>query len=112
MLQDSFQLQVNRSTICRAVDRVARRGEATWHARQDAARRSIVNGMDEIGWNVAAQLRSLWVAVSEEVNFCDILPSRGIPQAAAILGAGSRTPSFSEPAIRAASLICCAAAKT
>ena len=29
VLQDGFQLQVNRSTICRAVDRVARRGEAT-----------------------------------------------------------------------------------
>jgi hypothetical protein len=27
VLQDAFQLQVNRSTICRAVDRVARRGD-------------------------------------------------------------------------------------
>ena len=87
VLQDGFQLQVNRSTICRAVDRVARRGEATWHALRDAARRSIVNGMDETGWNVAAQLRWLWVAVSEQVTFCDILPGRGFPQAAAILGA-------------------------
>jgi regulator of replication initiation timing len=31
VLQDGFQLQVNRSTICRTVDRVARRGEVTWH---------------------------------------------------------------------------------
>jgi regulator of replication initiation timing len=59
VLQDGFQLQVNRSTVCRAVDRVARRGEATWHALRDAARRSMVNGMDETGWNVAAQLRWL-----------------------------------------------------
>jgi transposase len=87
VLQDGFQLQVNRSTICRAVDRVARRGEPTWHALRDAARRSIVNGMDETGWNVAAQLRWLWVAVSQQVTFCDILPGRGFPQAAAILGA-------------------------
>src|SRR5207248_10164264 len=56
VLRDGFQLQVNRSTISRAVDRVARRGEATWHALRDAARRSMVNGMDETGWNVAAQL--------------------------------------------------------
>src|SRR5256884_479660 len=52
VLKDSFQLQVNRSTICRAVERVARRGEATWHALRDAARRSMVNAIDETGWNV------------------------------------------------------------
>jgi transposase-like protein len=73
VLQDGFHLQVNRSTICRAVDRMARRGEPTWHALRDAARRSMVNGIDETGWNVAAQLRWLWVAVSEQVTFCDIL---------------------------------------
>src|SRR6266705_3823363 len=87
ILQDGFQLRVNRSTICRAVDRVARRGEATWHALRDAARRSLVNGIDETGWNVAAQLRWLWVAVSEQVTFCDILPGRGFEEAASILGA-------------------------
>jgi transposase len=87
VLQDGFQLRVNRSTICRAVDRVARRGEATWHALRDAARRSMVNGIDETGWNVAAQLRWLWVAVSEQVTFCDILPGRGFEQAASLLGA-------------------------
>ena len=87
VLQDGFQLQVNRSTICRAVDRVARRGEVTWHALRHAAQRSMVNGIDETGWNVAAQLRWLWVAVSEQVTFCDILPGRGFPQAASLLGA-------------------------
>jgi transposase len=87
VLQDGFQLKVNRSTICRAVDRVGRRGEPTWHALRDAARRSMVNGIDETGWNVDAQLRWLWVAVSEQVTFCDILPGRGFPQAASILGA-------------------------
>jgi transposase len=86
VLQDGFQLRVNRSTICRAVDRVARRGEATWHALRDAARRSLVNGIDETGWNVAAQLQWLWVAVSEQVTFCEILPGRGFEQAASLLG--------------------------
>jgi len=86
VLQDAFHLQVNRSTICRAVDRVARRGEATWHALRDAARRCLLNGMDETGWNVAAQLRWLWVVVSELVTFCDILPGRGFEQAASLLG--------------------------
>jgi hypothetical protein len=47
----------------------------------------MVNGVDETGWNVATQLRWLWVAVSEQVTFCDILPGRGFPQAASLLGA-------------------------
>jgi transposase len=87
VLQDAFHLKVNRSTICRAVDRVARRGDATWQALRAAAQRSAVNGIDETGWNVAAQLRWLWVAVSEQVTVCDILPGRGFEQAASLLGA-------------------------
>src|SRR5215469_17203981 len=87
MLRDNFGLQVHRSTICRAVERVARRGEATWHGMGDAARRSLVNAIDETGWNVEAQLRWLWVVVSEQVTFCDILPGRGFEQAATLLGA-------------------------
>ena len=69
------------------MERVARRGEATWHALRDAARRSRVNAIDETGWKVEAQLRWLWVVVSEQVTFCDILPGRGFEQAAALLGA-------------------------
>ena len=87
VLQDGFGLGVNRSTMCRAVDRVAQRGQATWHALRGAARRSMVNAIDETGWNVEAQLRWLWVVVSEQVTFCDILPGRSFQQAAALLGA-------------------------
>jgi transposase len=47
----------------------------------------MVNGIDETGWNVAAQLRWLWVVVSEQVTVCDILPGRGFEQAASLLGA-------------------------
>jgi transposase len=86
VLKDGFQLQVNRSTVCRAVERVARRGEASWHALRDAARRSLVNSIDETGWNVAAQLRWLWVVVNDQITFCDILPGRGFAQAASLLG--------------------------
>ena len=87
VLQDGFGLGVNRSTLCRAVDRVAKRGEATWHALRDAARRSMVNAIDETGWKVEAQLRWLWVVVNQQVTFCDILPGRGFEQAASLLGA-------------------------
>jgi transposase len=87
VLRDSFGLRVQRSTICRAVERVARRGEPTWHALREAARRSLVNALDESGWNVEAQLRWLWVMVSEQVTFYDILPGRGFEQAASLVGA-------------------------
>jgi transposase len=85
VLHDGFGLQVNRSTICRAVERLARRGDATWHALRDAARRSVVNAIDETSWNVAAQLHWLWVVVSTQVTFCDILPGRGFAQAASLV---------------------------
>ena len=87
VLRDGFGLGVNRSTICRAVGRLARRGDATWHALRDAARHSLVNAIDETSWNVEAQLRWLWVVVSEQITFCDILPGRGFVQAASLVGA-------------------------
>ena len=87
VLRDGFGLSVHRSTICRAVERLARRGDATWHALRDAARRSVVNAIDETGWNVDAQLHWLWVVVSEHVTFCDILPGRGFDEAASLVGA-------------------------
>lgn len=86
VLQHGYGMQVQRSTICRAVDRVARKGQPTWKALRQAARRSQVNGIDETGWRVDAQLRWLWAVVSESVTFCDILPGRGFKQAASILG--------------------------
>jgi hypothetical protein len=73
--------------ICRAIQRVARKAEATWHALRDAAQRSALAHMDETGWKVEAQLHWLWAVVTDEITFCEILPGRGFAQAAAILGA-------------------------
>jgi transposase len=87
ILQQGFGLTMSRSGICRAIQRVARKAEATWHALRDAARRSAVAHMDETGWKVEAQLRWLWAVVTEQVTFCEILPGRGFAEAAAILGA-------------------------
>src|SRR6516164_4009029 len=86
VLQHGYGLQVHRSTICRAVERVGRRGEATWQALREAARKTLVNGMDETGWRVDAQLRWLWAVANETLVFCDILPGRGFAQAASLLG--------------------------
>lgn len=85
-LQTGFGLQVNRSTICRAVERAAHRGQATWQALRQAAQKHYVNTLDETGWKVEAQLQWLWVMTNEMVTVCDILPGRGFEQAASLLG--------------------------
>jgi transposase len=86
ILKQGFGLTMSRSGICRAIQRVARKAEATWHALRDAARRSRLAHMDETGWKVDAQLRWLWGVVTEQITYCEILPGRGFAQAAAILG--------------------------
>jgi transposase len=87
ILQQGFHLQMSRSGICRAIQRVARKAEASWHALRDAARRSVLAHMDETGWKVDAQLRWLWAVVTEQITYCEILPGRGFAEAASILGA-------------------------
>ena len=87
ILKQGFGLTMSRSGICRAIQRVARKAEATWHALRDAARRSTLAHMDETGWKVDAQLRWLWGVVTEQITYCEILPGRGFAQAASILGA-------------------------
>jgi len=87
ILKQGFGLTMSRSGICRAIQRVARKAEATWHALRDAARRSTLAHMDETGWKVDAQLRWLWGVVTEQITYCEILPGRGFAQAAKILGA-------------------------
>lgn len=86
ILKQGFGLTMSRSAICRAIQRTARKAEATWHALREAARRSALAHMDETGWKVEAQLHWLWAVVTEQITFCEILPGRGFVEAAAILG--------------------------
>jgi transposase len=88
ILKYGFGLSMTPGGICRAIGRVARKAEATWHALRKAARRSLVAHMDETSWKVDAQLRWLWAVVTEQVTFCEILPGRGFAQAKKVLGAG------------------------
>jgi transposase len=88
ILKHGFGLSMTPGGICRAIQRVARKAEATWQALRKAARRSLVAHMDETSWKVDAQLRWLWAVVTEQVTFCEILPGRGFAQAKKILGAG------------------------
>jgi len=87
ILQQGFGLTMSPSGICRAIQRVARKAEATWHALRDAARRSTLAHMDETGWKVDAQLHWLWGVVTQQITYCEILPGRGFAEASSILGA-------------------------
>jgi len=87
ILRQGFGLSMSRGGICRAIQRVARKAEATWHALRNAAQHSALAHMDETGWKVEAQLRWLWAVVTDEITFCEILPGRGFAEAAGILGA-------------------------
>jgi hypothetical protein len=87
ILKQGFGLTMSPSGICRAIQRVSRKAEATWNALRDAVRRSPLAHMDETGWKVDAQLRRLWGVVTEQITYCEILPGRGFAEAASILGA-------------------------
>jgi len=87
ILKHGFGMTMSPGGICRAIERVARKAEATWHALRKAAQQSMVAHMDETSWKVEAQLRWLWAVVAEQITFCEILPGRGFAQAKKILGA-------------------------
>lgn len=85
-LELGYGLQVNRSTLCRALLRLSQKAEPTYQQLRVAVRQSPINWLDETGWRVAAHLQWLWVALSPQVTVYAILPGRGFPQAAWLLG--------------------------
>ena len=86
VLDVGYGLRASRSALCRALTRMGEKAAPTYEQLVAAVRRSPVNRLDETGWRVAAHLEWLWVAVSREVTVYAILPGRGFPEAASILG--------------------------
>ena len=82
----AFGLPVSRSTLCRALARVATRARPTYTALTAQVRGSPRVSMDETGWKVAAQLEWLWAAVTAETTVYRIQPGRGFEEAAALIG--------------------------
>lgn len=85
-LELGYGLEVSRSTLCRALLRLGQKAEPTYQQLRVAVRKSSINWLDETGWRVAAHLEWLWVALSPQVTVYAILPGRGFPQAAWLLG--------------------------
>ncbi len=77
------QVQVGPEALARLADKAA----PTYEGLIQTARQSLVNGVDETGWRVGGRLQWMWTAVSEQVTLYMILPGRGFPEAALLLGA-------------------------
>ena len=90
ILKQGFGLTMSRGGLCRAIQRVARKAETTWHALRDAVRRSELAHMDETGWKVDAQLHWLWGVVTEQITYCEILPGRGFAGRSRFWGRATR----------------------
>jgi transposase len=87
VLAFGFGLQVSRGGLYRALARMANQSAPTYAGLVGAARRTLVNGVDETGWKVGGRLQWLHVAVSAQVTVYAILPGRGYEQSVVILGA-------------------------
>ncbi len=86
ILKWSYGLEMSRSGICRALERIGKKAAPTYQQLCVMVRRSDVVWMDETGWRVAARLNWLWAAVTPECSVYQILHGRGFQQAAQILG--------------------------
>jgi len=86
VLHHGYGLEASRSGICRAILRLGEHAAPTYDRLVQAARTSLLAGLDETGWRVAARSHWLWVAVTDEVTVFAIQAGRGFAEAAALLG--------------------------
>lgn len=79
-------LRLNRSTLCRALARLARKAVPTHEALVSKVRGSPVVTADETGWKVAGLRAWLWGFATALETVYQIARGRGFAEAAAVLG--------------------------
>lgn len=87
LLRDWFGLTMRPSAVTHALHRAARQAAPTYAALREAIRASPVVSPDETSWKVAGRLQWLWAFATPSVILYAIQAGRGVPEAAAILGA-------------------------
>jgi transposase len=87
LLRDWFGLTLRPSAVTHALHRAARQAAPTYQALRAAIRASPVVSPDETSWKVNGQLQWLWAFATPSLVLYAIQAGRGLPQAAAILGA-------------------------
>ncbi len=80
-----FGLEMERSTIARALLRLGRKSEATYRQLIEAIRASPVVYPDETGWRVGGEKAWLWAVSTLTATVYLIERGRGFPEAAKIL---------------------------
>jgi hypothetical protein len=86
MFGQVFGLGLERSTIARALLRLAERAEATYRSLIETIRGSPVVYPDETGWRIGGDKAWLWAVTTLTATVYLIERGRGFPEAAKILG--------------------------
>lgn len=86
VLKEMAGLEVARSTLCRAVARLAKAAEPSYEKLVENVRGSRVVYPDETGWRIGGQSSWLWVFVTAEQTVYRIAKGRGYKEASHVLG--------------------------
>ena len=86
LLKSWMGLQANRSSLCRALKRLARKGQATYDGLISKVRGSPVVTGDETGWRVGGLGHWLWGFSTASETVYQISRGRGFAEAAQVLG--------------------------
>jgi transposase len=86
VFKEMADLEVSRSALCRAVERLAKAAEPSYKKLVDNVRRSHVVYPDETGWRIGGQSAWLWTFVTPGQTVYRIARGRGYQDAAHVLG--------------------------
>lgn len=86
VLKEMADLEVSRSALCRAVERLAKAAEPSYEKLVDNVRGSNVVYPDETGWRIGGQSSWLWTFVTPGQTVYRIARGRGYKDAAHVLG--------------------------
>jgi transposase len=88
LMDQVLGFRLARSSLCRAIARLAQRAEPTYRGLIEQIRASPVVYPDETGWKLAGRKAWLWAFTNLKLTVYSILQGRGYAQAASILGQG------------------------
>jgi transposase len=86
LFDEVFHLQISRSTLARALQRLSDKALPTYQGLVETIRGSPVVYPDETGWRVGGVRSWLWAVTNMAVTVYAILRGRGFEQASSILG--------------------------
>jgi transposase len=90
LLAEMAGLRVERSTLCRALERLGRKAQPTYESLVRKLRESAVVYPDETGWRVGGRSHWLWAFTNRRETVYAIERGRGFDEAASVLGADFR----------------------